>query len=342
LSNMIEVDGGYLEGGGQILRTAVALSAITGLPTHISNIRKGRDKPGLRPQHLHGIAAAGQICGAQTDGLEMNSTELTFVPGKIKGGRYVVDTKTAGSVTLILQTLVPIGLFADLPLELTVKGGTAVPFSPTIGYFSQVFCSILRMFGAALEIDVKRHGFYPQGGGEVVARISPSHLRPLKMLDRGAFGKLEVWMLSSCHLKKAKVAERMLTGFSKVIEDADAFCSYIDAPSPGCYITACARFDNGILGSSVLGRRGKPAEDIGLEAANELKTAIDSSVAVDKWMVDQMIPFVALATHRAGEPSEVRALSLTRHAQTNIWVVQKFLGVVFNMEDSVLRCTKTA
>jgi len=339
---MIEVDGGHLEGGGQILRTAVALSAITGQATRIFNIRKGRDKPGLRPQHLHGISAAGQICDAEVDGLSINSTDVTFIPGKIKGGKYVVDTKTAGSVTLILQTLVPMGLYADSPLELAVKGGTAVPFSPTIGYFSYVLSSMLRMIGVALEVDVKRHGFYPRGGGEVFVNIISSNFRPLRMKDRGAVKDVKAWIFASHHLNAAKVAERMLTGFSRAIEDANVTCSYIDALSPGCFITACARCDNGILGASALGKRGKHAEEVGREAANDLRMTIDSSASVDKWMVDQLIPFMALATNRTGESSEVRIPSITKHAQTNIWVVGKFLQVAFSVENDILTCTKIA
>jgi len=339
---MIEIDGSYLEGGGQIIRTAIALSAIANKPVHISNIRKGRDKPGLKPQHLHGISAARQICAAKTDGLNMGSTTITFLPKKIRGGHYSIDTKTAGSTTLILQTLVPIGIYADSPLELTIRGGTAVPFSPSIGYFLHVLCPLLQRIDVSVDIEVKRHGFYPQGGGEISARIMPSDLKPLRMIERGTAKEVRVWIFASQQLNAARVAERIQAGFSRIIKKAEVERLYVDALSPGCCITACALFENGILGATALGKRGKPAEQVGLEAAKDLKAAIDSDASIDWWMVDQLIIFMALAVYKTGEPSAVSIPSLTKHAQTSIWVVEKFLPVKFNVEEHVLRCAKNA
>ena len=338
---MIEIDGSYLEGGGQIIRTAIAFSAITKKAVRVFNIRKGREKPGLRPQHLHGIAAAGQICGAETNGLNMNSTDITFVPGGIKGGRYHIDTKTAGSVTLILQTLVPIGLHSYSPLEFIVKGGTAVPYSPTTGYFLYVLSPVLQMMGSVVELEVKAHGFYPQGGGHVSARIAPSRLNPLVMKDRGALKEIRTWIVASRYLKRASVAERISKAFTGIFKEAKVECSYVDALSPGCFITTRAQYDSGILGGSALGKRGKPAEEVGKDAANELKMAIDSNAAVDKWMVDQLVPYIALSTYGTSRSSEIRIPSLTRHAQANIWVVEKFLPVKFSEERGLLKCAKT-
>lgn len=339
---MIEIDGGYLEGGGQIVRTAIAFAAITNNAVRIFNIRKGRDKPGLRPQHLHGVNAAAQICDAKIDGLDINSADVTFIPKKIKGGEYHVDTKTAGSVTLILQTLVPIAIYADSPLELVVKGGTAVPFSPTIGYFSNILCSVLRKVGIKVEVEVKAHGFYPKGGGEVLLRVTPSVPLPITMKERGTVKEITTWIIASRHLKSAKVAERISNGFVRIFRDASVECQYVDSLSPGCFMTACAQCDNGLLGASALGKRGKPAEQVGMDAASELKMAIASDAVVDKWMVDQMVPFMALSTCSTGQTSEIQIPSLTRHAQTNIWVVEKFLPVVYREENGLLRCMKIA
>jgi RNA 3'-phosphate cyclase len=337
---MIEIDGGHLEGGGQIVRTAIALSAIYNKSVHIFNIRKGRDKPGLRPQHLEGIAAAVKLCEAKVEGLALNSTEISFTPGKIGGGENTIDTRTAGSVTLILQTLVPIGIYVDSPLQLTIRGGTAVPFSPTVEYFRHILCSIIKMLGVKVEIEVKRHGFYPKGGGEIHVRIFPGKLKPLNLTERGLLRQISVKSFASHHLKTARVAERMLDGFTRVIKDADTHCTYVDASSPGCFIASCALHENSIIGADVLGKRGKPAEDVGREAARSLKETMESNAPVDPWMVDQIIPYMALATFQTGEPSIISVPSLTKHAETNIWVVEKLLPVEFDFDEGRLHCRK--
>lgn len=335
---MVKIDGSHLEGGGQIIRTAIALSTITQQAVYIFNIRKGRDKPGLRPQHYEGIAAAAKICNAEVEGLGLNSTEISFRPGKIGGGQYTVDTKTAGAVTLILQTLVPIGMYDNSPLQLRIRGGTAVPFSPTIEYFEHVLCSIISKMGAEVEIEVNRHGFYPKGGGEISVQVYPAKLNPVNLTEPGQLRKISASSFASHHLKKSRVAERMLDGFARVIKDADTHCTYVDAHSPGCFITSRALFENSIIGTDVLGRKGKPAEDVGREAAKDMKQTLESDASIDDWMVDQIIPYMALATFQTGEVSVVRVSSLTKHAETNIWVVKKLLPVHFDFDMNLLRC----
>ena len=242
---------------------------------------------------------------------------------------------------MILQTLVPIGLFADSPLELVLRGGTAVPYSPTIGYFTHVLNVVLQKSGVNLEVEVRRHGFYPQGGGEVKVKIIPRDVKPLNVEVRGSIQSTHAWVIVSHHLKKANVAERIGDGFSSIMNDAEIEFTYVDTISPGCFITAIARCENTILGADSLGKRGKPAERVGTDGAKDLMKAINSGTAVDEWMVDQLIPFMALATQMTGVQSAVSIPALTQHAQTNIWVVQKFLNVVFNTENNVLTCRKS-
>ena len=336
---MIEIDGGYLEGGGQVLRTAIALSAITKTGVHIYNIRAGRKKPGLRPQHLCGIRFASLISNGKVDGLSIGSKEVTFIPGNIKGGEYLIDTKTAGSVTLILQVLVPIGLYADTSLILEIKGGTAVPFSPTVEYFRYLLHYFFKMMGGSIFLNTKKHGFYPAGGGKVYAEISPAVLRPLELVKRGKLIKIDVTSVSSNSLKKRNVGERLIEGFKKIINDVNTHIFYVDTVSPSCFIHSHAHFENGRLGGDALGKRGKRAEVVGMEAALTLKRGIESNAPVDSWMVDQIIIYLALASYFQKKVSVLKIPCLTKHAETNIWVIRKFLPVDFEIKDSLMRIT---
>jgi RNA 3'-phosphate cyclase len=337
---MIEIDGSYLEGGGQILRTSVSLSAITKKPIRVYNIRKGREKPGLKPQHLEGIKAAAKICNAELRGAELNSMEVFFQPGDIKGGFYEIDTKTAGAITLILQTLVPIGIYAEKPLRVDIKGGTAVPFSPTILYFEDVFCYYLRQMGIEITVDIKRHGFYPVGGGRVLVVINPGVLKPVDFVESGKLKTVSVFALSSEKLRSARVAERLITGFQGVYFEAQFKYKYVDTDSPGCFIHSIALFENGVIGIDGLGEKGKPAEKIGKEVAERLKKYLNNPFCVDEYMLDQIIPYIALTVNATGIPINVRFSELTLHTQTNIWVVKQFLPVEFEINGHVLKCFK--
>ena len=181
---MLEIDGSYLEGGGQIARTAVALSAITRQPCRIFNIRKGRPKPGLKPQHLNSIQAAAKLCNGNLKGDRIESTEIEFYPKEIEGGKHRIDVGTAGSIGLVLQTLIPICLFADKEVELEIKGGTDVKWAPNIEYFKEVFCKSLRKMEIEIETEIVRYGFYPKGGGLVRVKIKPcKKLKPLNRIN---------------------------------------------------------------------------------------------------------------------------------------------------------------
>lgn len=337
---MLEIDGGYLEGGGQIVRTAIALSAITKIPVRIFNIRKGRQNPGLKSQHLEGIKATAKICNGEVSGVFLNSTEVSFIPGDINGGYYTIDTRTAGAITLILQTLTPIGLFAPQPLKLDIKGGTAVPFSPTISYYEDIFCFYLKKMGIEISVNTKRHGFYPRGGGSVAVCINQGILKPVDFIETGQLKGVYVYSISSVHLKNARVGERLINGFQSVYPGAQFKYRYVESDSPGCFIHSVISFDNCQLGVDGLGERGKPAEQIGKEVANKVNLLVKYQAVVDDWMIDQLIPYIALATYFTGKQIKIKFYDLTKHAQTNIWVVEQFLPVRFEIQDNILECHK--
>lgn len=335
---MVEIDGSYLEGGGQIIRTAIALSSITKKPIHMYNIRVGREKPGLRPQHLVGIEAAVRMSNGEAEGLRLGSMDITFIPGEIRGGNYFIDTKTAGAITLILQTLVPMGIYADSTSLFEIKGGTAVPFSPSIEYFQHIFCYYLKIMGISVFTDTKSHGFYPAGGGKIFIKLEPGKIKNINLTRRGELQKIDVLSIASHHLKEAKVAERMINGFKRIFPKASTKFQYVDALSPGCFIRSHAHFENGKLGADALGEKRKKAEDVGKDAALRLKSAIESNTPIDLWMVDQIIPYFALAVYETEKKAKIRIPELTRHAQTNIWVVKNFLTVDFRVVEDVLEC----
>ncbi|MEM2874388.1 MAG: RNA 3'-terminal phosphate cyclase, partial [Candidatus Nanoarchaeia archaeon] len=242
---MLEIDGSFGEAGGQILRTAVALSAITKIPIKVTNIRASRPEPGLKAQHLVGLKAAAELCNAELTGAELGSKEIIFKPGKIKGGSFRFDVGTAGSITLVLQTLVPIAAFAPSKVKLKLIGGTNVAWSPPIEFFQNIFCDYAEKFGLLITSEIEKYGFYPKGGGLVKVEIYPiRNSNPIYLTSRGKFLDIKVWSVASLELMDAQVADRQIEGFEKALLITDAkikgFTDYVKTDSPGSSIYAHA------------------------------------------------------------------------------------------------------
>jgi len=335
---MIEVDGSIGEGGGAILRTALALSAVSCKPVHIYNIRAKRTKPGLQPQHLRGVEALTKLTNARVEGLELHSKELKFEPSAIEGGRYRVDIGTAGSTTLILQILMPAAAFARKPVEVEITGGTDNPFAPPIDFLKNVTLPVLRRMGYQGEVECVQRGHYPRGGGIVRARIEPiEKLQALRLTEPGRV--VHVAGVAHCVRLQANIATRMAHAASKALIKAGHAKVDIRAESypptqdphlgPGTGITLWAETESGaILGASSLGKRGKLAEQVGREAAESLIKQLQTGRAVDRYLTDQLVPYLALAE---GE-SEITSAELTSHALTNIALVEQILGLRFEVE----------
>ncbi|MGC8608036.1 MAG: RNA 3'-terminal phosphate cyclase [Vulcanisaeta sp.] len=334
--SLVEIDGSVLEGGGQILRTALALSAITGKPVRIYNIRAKRSNPGLQQQHLTGVIAAARISNAQVTGAVKGSTELVFKPGKIGCGEFRFDIGTAGAVTLVIQTILPILVFAPCRSMVTITGGTDVPWSPPIDYVRFVMLPMLGLFGVKAEVRLVRRGHYPRGGGEVVLTVEPSKLRPVEVVE---FGELkEIRGISHAVRLPAHVAHRQASSVREYLVKAGvkvpidiAVETYEQGRDPhlgpGSGIVLWAVSSKGLIkGADALGERGKPAEVVGEEAAKGLLENLRSGMALDEYMGDMVIPYMSLAGN-----SVVGVSKITLHALTNIYIVERILGVKFEV-----------
>ncbi len=320
---MIVIDGSYGEGGGQIVRTSVALSAVTGRPVRIENIRRNRPKPGLAAQHVRAIQALAEIARAETRGVKLESREIEFVPGRISAGTYDIDIGTAGSVTLLIQCILPALSAAEGPVTLRVKGGTDVRWSPTVDYLKNVALPAISLFGVIAEFACERRGYYPRGGGIVLLRTEPSRLRQARVdrLDSNILG------ISHCGSLPEHVARRQAEAALELLREngyeASIDLEVVSASSPGSGITLWS----GFKGSSALGERGVRAEDVGREAALGLLDELRSKASVDVHLADQLIPYLALA----GGEFTVREIS--SHTKTNIWTAQSILGCRIEIDE---------
>ncbi|BAI62517.1 RNA 3'-terminal phosphate cyclase [Methanocella paludicola SANAE] len=323
---LLTVDGSVGEGGGQILRTAIALSAIMQKAVRIVNIRKSRPRPGLGIQHVKSIEIARDMTDASVEGLRHGSTEVTFHPGPIKPGNYTINMGTAGSITLALQSILPIAAYAPGPVTLDMTGGTDVKWAPPYDYFHSVTMPALARFGFHIESSLLARGFFPAGNGHVIVRTSPSALQGIDLTE--PCGIAVEGVSASSHLpshvceRQAKAAVEYLR--SQGYDVGDIQLDIRNDTSLGSSITLY----KGLAGGIALGERGKPAEKVGREAASQLAGALKSGAAVDAHLADQLIIYMALSE---GE-SSISASRLTDHTAAGIRVVEQMTGRKFEIK----------
>ena len=328
---MIEIDGSLKSGSGTILRLSIALAGILGESLHIYNIRKKRSKPGLRPQHLEAVLTAAKICRAKVEGAKLGSLELWFEPERIEGGRIEAEIGTAGSIPMLIMTVLPLCAFANNSVHLHIsKGGTDVSHAPTINYMRYVFLPVLKKMGLEASIDVKRYGYYPKGMGEAVLEVNPT--KKLKPISLEEFGEVKnIRGISVCtFLADRRVAERQAKAAAKYLKSRGynpqikVLNDFSNPLQKGSSLVLWSETNTGVLlGSDSIGELGKPSEAVGKEAALNLLTELESEVTVDSHLADMLIPYIALAD---GE-STYLTREITEHLETNIWLVQEILGV---------------
>jgi RNA 3'-terminal phosphate cyclase (ATP) len=335
---MIEISGDMLEGGGQIIRTTIALAALAGVDVKLTKIREKRPNPGLQPQHVTAVRALATISQAETEGLAQGSRELEFRPSAHGSGLFRLDVGTAGSIPLVLQALMPCLNYSSDRVELDLIGGTDVKWSPSIDYLNLIVLPALQRMGYQATIKVNRRGHYPRGGGQVTVTVKPSHsLNAITLLKRGELQKIEG--ISHCVKLPPHVAQRQADAAKKKLSTAGYHSADLEIETyppeqdthlgPGSGITLVAKFSDGsVLGADNIGERGKPAETVGQQAAERLLAEIGSNAPVDRHLGDILIPYMAVAKGR----SEIQVSELTLHTITNITVTEKILGVKFQIQ----------
>ena len=327
----IQIDGSMGEGGGQILRTALSLSMITGKPFEIHHIRANRRKPGLRPQHLTAINIAKKISQADTMGVYLDSTSVTFVPKTIRSGTYSVDIGTAGSASLVLQTiLVPLGM-ANSASSVAVTGGTHVPWSPSFEYLKSIWSPFMKEIGYDFLLSLESSGFYPQGGGKITAVIRPNTIiKPLQKIQRGNL--LTVTGISSIANLDESIASRQKITALKILYEKDLGIdnkkikiksTHLPSRFKGTELFLKAEYENGLGGFSSLGQKGKPAEKVAEESVNSFLKFHKEGGAVDKYMADQLLLPLSLIKGN----SQFSTGKISNHFQTNREIIIKFLPV---------------
>lgn len=326
---MITIDGSFGEGGGQILRTSLALSLVTGQPFRIEKIRAGRKNPGLLRQHLTAVKAATEIGQAEVKGNAIGSTQLTFTPRTIKAGDYAFAVGTAGSATLVLQTVLPALLQGNgETTTLTLEGGTHNPFAPPFDFLVKAFLPIINRMGAGVAATIERHGFYPAGGGKFVVSINPTaQLGALELVERGDF-TAQVARAIVAHLP-FDIAERELSLIGRKMDlpgEALHGETIKTSPGPGNAVTIELTSQHVTEIFTGFGERGVSAEAVANSVVKEARAYIAAEVVAGEYLADQLLLPFALA--RGGA---FTTLPLSKHSTTNMDVIQKFLDVKFKV-----------
>ncbi len=325
---MITIDGSRGEGGGQVLRTALGLSLVTSTPFRIINIRAGRQKPGLLRQHLTGVRAAAAIGDAEVSGDELGSRTLAFRPRGVRPGNYAFDIGSAGSASLVLQTVLPALLCASAPTEIAIEGGTHNPLAPPFEFLSDAFVPALRRMGAKIEVELSRYGFAPAGGGCLVARVEPATLTPLALVERGEARQ------RSAHAIVSSVPEAVARRELQVIQkrlgfaESEVHMAVVPSSGPGNAVWVTLEHDHVTEVFVAFGERRLSAEKIAHSVCGEVQAYLATDAPVGPHLADQLLIPLALAGGGA-----LRTAALTQHTRTQLELIPELLEVAFSVTE---------
>ena len=326
---MITIDGSQGEGGGQIVRSSIALSMVTGVGVCLENIRAGRNKPGLLRQHLTAVRAAAEICRADAQNVVLGASNLVFHPEQVTAGDYQFSVGTAGSATLVLQTVLPALMLADGPSSLVLEGGTHNPWAPTFDFLQRAYLPLIARMGPRVEPTLMRHGFYPAGGGEIRVEIHPvERLRPLHVRQRGEL--LRCSASATVARLPRSISERELKVLGRKLDIAadDLHVTELtNEAGPGNVVTVDVHCEHAREVFTGFGQRGKRAEHVASETAREVKNYLRSGAPIGEHLADQLLLPLALA----GEGS-LLTMPLTSHSMTGIEVIRRILDVDIDVQ----------
>jgi RNA 3'-phosphate cyclase len=328
---MIEIDASLGEGGGQILRSALTLSVLTRQPVYLFNIRVGRPKPGLASQHLHAVEAAARISGGTVEGNSLGSTQLTFIPNEVQPGRYRFAIDTAGSTSLVLQTIFLPLAFGQTRSSITIKGGTHVPWSPSFHYLAYHWLAVLQEIGFKARVGLDQAGFYPQGQGQIQAEILPSGaLHPLQRVERGSLVRIQgISAVANLDLSIARRQKlQALRQLEPICRDTKIETLDLPASTKGTVLYLQAQFENCQAAFSALGAPDKRAEAVADEAVEQLLGFLHSDGAIDSFLADQLLLPLAFIPGL----SEFRTSKVTQHLLTNAAIIGSFLPTEITIE----------
>jgi len=331
--NVLTIDGSLGEGGGQVLRTSLALSLVTRTPFVIENVRARRKKPGLQRQHLTAVLAAAEVGAARVEGAELGSQRIVFLPRELRAGDFRFAIGTAGSTTLVLQTVLPALFAAPGPSTVDLTGGTHNPMAPPFDFLQHSFAPVLASMGAPLALEMRQHGFYPAGGGRCRAAVQPAAWAPCELLTRPERPRIRARVVLA-RLPR-QVAEREAAVLrSRLGLSADAIAiDEVAAASPGNVVMLHLQLGQVTEVVTAVGERGLPAEAVAARAAGAAEALLGANVPVGEHLADQLLIPMALAgggTFRTVRPSQ--------HTTTNAWVIERFLPVAFTMVEDGAAC----